>query len=147
MSPRETFAPSLWHFLPIADVQPRTRALNIHCHWEATPASSASLQNCKIAYLDLTDAFENRADEWEVDPVLLVFGSSYCFSSGSARLFYLPELLMGKVKCCGVTTEMWKWSACGLASEALFSISLGQVARAIRHQKMLFSMYHTCRDA
>lgn len=41
-----------------------------------------------------------------VDPVLLVFGSSYCFSSGSARLFYPPELLMGKVKCCGVTTEM-----------------------------------------
>lgn len=58
-------------------------------------------------------------------PSCLCLISSCCFYSGSTRLFYPPELLMGKGKRCGVKTEMWKWSACGLASEAHFSFSLG----------------------
>ena len=36
----------------------------------------------------------SRAEEQKADPVLLLFTSSCCFPSASARLFYTPELIM-----------------------------------------------------
>lgn len=123
--PPTMISPSLWCFLPINDVHPSTKALNVRWLWEAIPASPASLQNFEITHLPtLTpDAFESRAEEWEADPGLLVFNSSCGFYSGSARVFYPLESLMGTVKYCGVKTEICDedWDASKLASEALFS--------------------------
>lgn len=89
-----TFTPSLWCPLFLADVQPRTRALNIHCLWECSPLSSTSIQKYSTVISLILDVWVSRAEEQKADPVLLLFSSSCCFPSASARLFYTPELIM-----------------------------------------------------